>query len=165
MRHYHPSRAVLQLLLLAIIGLVLAPGGAAAAEPRDYAYLFLQGKVTAANGDQPVDGVTVRLTAGADSFEATTDQRGVFIFEKLPIATYRLQITTADGEVIHTLRRIEDPRRIRIRIKTHRGEGGTFRLEPRDGKVAVDVPDPPARWDRFWKEVAIIVGVGLLFAL
>jgi hypothetical protein len=147
------------------VGGVLAAEEPPVVEPRDYAYLLLQGKVSGPNEDRPVEGVTVRLKSGSELFEAVTDQRGLFIFEKLPILSYRLQVTAPDGTVIHTMRQIDDPHRIRIRIKTHRGNIHGFRVGVEDGELAVDVPAMPVNWGKFWTQVGIVVGVLLLFTL
>jgi len=164
MRSYHRALVLLPLLLMAV-GAIPASEEPPAAEPRDYAYLLLQGKVTGPNEDRPVEGVTVRLKSGSEVFESTTDRRGLFIFKKLPILAYRLQVTAPDGTVIHTMRQIDDPHRTRIRIKTHRGNIGSFRVGVEDGELAVDVPTVPVKWGKFWAQVGIVVGVVLLFAL
>jgi hypothetical protein len=147
------------------VGAIPAAEESPVAEPRDYAYLLLQGKVTGPNEDRPVEGVTVRLKSGSEVFEAITDQRGLFIFKKLPILSYRLQVTAPDDTVIHTMRQIDDPHRIRVRIKTHRGNIGSFRVGVENGELAVDVPTVPVKWGKFWTQVGIVVGVLLLFTL
>ena len=73
------------LLILWTVAAILAPTNIDAAESRDYAYLMLQGKLVDSPKERPVAGVTIRLISGSRIFEATTDQRGLFIFEKLPV--------------------------------------------------------------------------------
>lgn len=142
--------------------------GSASAAARDYSYLLLQGKVTGRNESRLLTGVTIRLTSEDDQvFETITDVRGVFVFEQLPVTSFRLQVVTPEGRVIKTIRRIDDSRRIRLRVKTHRaaGAGTDFLVYSEQGELAVNIPEPPPRWGKLWTEIAIIVGVALLFAL
>ena len=152
-------------LLLAGATLVGCMTTTRAAEPRDYSYLFVQGKLTKLSGDQLDRGVTVRLAGDGQTFEATADKRGVFVFEKLPVAEYSVRVTTSDGRVIRSIRSLGDEERIRLEIATTKKAGVEFTVRPAGQHIAVDLPKWRVNWSLFWKEVAIIVGVALLFAL
>jgi len=152
-------------LLLTVIGTFLTPSAAGAGEPERYAYLFLQGRIVNDKDSRPAEGLTVRVSAGTGAFESVTDQRGVFVFEKLPIATYDLQVISPAGHVIRSIRRIDDPSRIRLRIRTGHGEGTPLRVLPDSDRIAVDIPQPPPSWNRFWKEFGIVLAAVGVFAL
>jgi hypothetical protein len=157
--------------LLVLIGCLLAGGMAHAAEPATdaerYAYLFLQGKVSGAGRGGSEAGATVLLTSRGRTFEARTDDRGVFAFEKLPLASYELRIVTADGKVMRSIRAFDDPRGIRLEARTGRGEGKKLRLDatPHGGRVTYEVPEHAPDWKRFWMEFGLIVGAAGIFAL
>ena len=161
-------RAALRIapVILCLFASGLAPAASRAAEPDRYAYLFLQGKVS---GRKPArsDFLTIRLTSPSGSFETTTDDRGVFVFEKLPVASYDLQIVTPEGRVMRSIRPFDDPRGIRIEIRTGRGEGKALHLDATapSGRVTYDVPERAPDWSRFWKELGIVVGAAAIFAL
>lgn len=157
--------APLPALLLAVGAAVLMPSPAAAGGAERYAYLFLQGRIVDDDGGRPAVGLSVRVSAGTDVFESVTDQRGVFVFEKLPVAPYDLRIISPGGRVMRSIRRIDDPSRIRLRVRTGRGEGTSLRVLPDSGRVAVDIPDPPPSWNRFWKEFGIVLATVGVFAL
>jgi hypothetical protein len=152
-------------LAVLLLAGILLPGISAAAAPKDYAYLFLQGKVIGEDGRRPLAGLTIRLSQGSRKFEATTDGRGVFVFDRLPVATYDLEVLAADGRVVRAMRRIEDPQRIRLRLDMGRGPGQALKVEGGDGRLDIDVPRPPAEWKKFWGEFVIVVGTAGLFAL
>ena len=109
-------------LCLIVIGLL--PGVSRAAETERYAYLFLQGKLSASGEGHPEAGVTVRVISKAGTFDTKTDDRGVFSFERLPVAAYDLRIITADGKVMRSVRPFPDPRGIRLEVKSGKGEIG-----------------------------------------
>ena len=154
-------------LLIPLIVTALAPPFILAAEPERYAYLFLQGKVSGRGLGRAEAGVTIRLISPTQRFESTTDDRGVFVFERLPVAVYDLQIVTPDGKVMRTIRPFDDPRGIRLEIGTGRGEGKALHVDPTTpgGRVAFAVPERAPDWRRFWKELGIIVGAAGVFAL
>ena len=158
-------------VLIALAAVVLlaprAPAALAADGENDYAYVFVQGRIIDPTGTEPLVGASIRMKSDADSYEATTDQKGVFIFEKLPVATYEMTVTAPDGRVTRTLQRIDpgDPDRARLKARLGYGPGAIAVLEPNDGQVDVIIPDPPSDWPRFWKQFAIFVGTAGLLAL
>lgn len=166
MRRSWVRRRWLGLLLLVAAVLWLAPDGLAA-EPRDYAYLFLQGKLTDSGDGRPVANATVSVSADGQTHDAVSDRRGVFVFEKLPVQAYALRITTADGRVIHTAREVglDELDRNRLEIQLGSGSGGALMVEASKESFAVRAPDPPPRWSRFWKQFLIFLGVAALLAL
>ena len=142
-------------------------GSARGGEPREYAYLYLQGRLYDPGHGTPLRGAEIRLTAGERSFQVTTDSVGHFVFEKLPMATYEMHVTTAEGRVIRTIEeiglKVSGPRRYRAKLS--RGSEVTPVIEAGKKGVAVSVPDPPVRWKRFWKQFAIFAGGALVLAL
>jgi len=152
----------------ALIVLAMASGQTRAEEAAGrYAYLLLQGKVTAPGGEDTGAGVTVRLFTKDKTFETRTDDRGVFVFERLPVASYDLRIITADGRVMRTVRPFDDPRGIRLEIQVGKGVGKALHLDATapGGKVTYEVPQRAPEWGRFWKEFGVIVGAAGIFAL
>jgi hypothetical protein len=145
----------------------LAPAIARAAEPERYSYLFLQGKVSARKQNRPEGGVTVRVTSPTQTFETRTDERGVFVFERLPVASYDLQMITADGKVMRSIRSSAVPRGIRLEVKTGTGEGRILHMDASlpSGRVTYDVTEPAPDWKKFWTEFGVVVGAAGLFAL
>lgn len=140
-----------------------------AATPRDYGYLYLQGKIGDPVGGRPLADATVRLRGGSDVFEVATDQRGSFVFQKLPVRSYALEVVTADGRVLRKMRDIDpdDPfqDRARVRIRLGEGPGQHLSIETEADQVTVLVPEPPTRWGRLWKQLGIFIGAAGLLAL
>ncbi len=163
------SLALLGLLLLALP--VSQPrsqeggSGASGFASRDYAFLMLQGKVYGPHGHEPLSGVTVHLHAAGDSYQAVTDERGIFLFDKLPVQAYQVRVRSTSGRSIRSVVRMGADAPIRLKVGTGKGQGAEFRVRPDQAGIAVDLPRQPARWKKFWTEVAIIGGVALLFAL
>ena len=153
-------------LVLALVA-ALAAVPAAADAPDPYAYLFLQGKISDATGTQAVAGATVRLSSGSEVFEAVTDQRGVFVFEKLPVTAFEVEVVTADGKPVRGARALTrfDPDRSRVEISTDPGPHSRIRLDTEGERFVVEVRDPPANWRKLWKELLIVIGAAGLFAL
>jgi hypothetical protein len=153
------------LLLLSL--LLLAPGEALAAKTKNYAYLFVQGRLSDPVSKTALAGAEIRLTSEAGTFNTVTDPKGNFIFEKLPVATYRMHITTADGKVIERIEEIgltlTGPKRYRARFA--RGPEAVPVIEPGEKGVTVTVPKPAVNWKRFWKQFAIFAGGALVLAL
>ncbi len=151
----HRGRLVLTLVMMC----ALAPASLAA-EAKNYAYFLLQGRVAGNLESTFLEGATVRLTAGTEIFETTTDARGVFLFEKLPVQAYDLTITTIEGDVIRTLERVDlgDPHRTRLKIRLGKGVGRKARVGAGENEIVVDTADRPPKWNRFWKQFAIVVG-------
>lgn len=154
-------------LILCLFASCLAPATSRAAEAERYAYFFLQGKVTGQGSGRSEAGARIQLNSASGAFETTTDDRGVFVFEKLPVASYDLRIVTSGGMVMRSIRPFDDPRGIRLEIRTGRGEGKALHVDATapSGRVTYDAPEHAPNWSRFWKEFGIIVGAAGIFAL
>jgi hypothetical protein len=148
--------------------LLLLPGAALAAEPKQYAHFFLQGKISAADGGAAA-GARVRLVgADATSFEATTDARGVFLFERLPVQRYRLSVTTAGGRAIRSFEEVDlgDPARRRLTIRMGEGPGQSAELyAPGPEQLDVTFTARAPRWKRFWIGFGVFLGTAGALAL
>ncbi len=153
--------------LLTLLFAILLQGGVLAAEPKNYAYFFLQGKISDSLRRGSLEGATVRLTGGAQVYETTTDERGVFVFEKLPLQQYELTVTAPDGTVIRSLDRVElgDPGRTRLKVRFGTGAAKSARLDAGGLKVEIEQADRPPRWSRFWKQLGIFLGIAAALAL
>ncbi len=154
-------------LILCLFASCLAPAASRAAQAERYAYFFLQGKVTGLGPGRSEAGVRIQLTSPSGAFETTTDDRGIFVFEKLPVTSYDLRIVTPDGLVMRTIRPHNDPRGIRLEVRAGRGEGKALHLDATapGGRVTFDVPEHAPDWGRFWKELGIVIGAAGIFAL
>ena len=159
------ARAATVLGLCLLVGLLASP--ASAAEVKDYAYLFVQGRLTDARGVNPVSAATVRLLGDGRVFEAVSDRRGVFVFEKIPVAAYDLEIVTADGRVMQGVADTDpiDPSRVSIRLRHRKGQGEPIVVEAAEESVAFDVPKRHTNWPKLWAEIFIFAGVALALAL
>jgi len=164
-----PVRAALRCLpaVVCLLAIGLAPGASRAAEPERYAYLFLQGKLSASGQGHPEAGVTIRLTSKDRTFETRSDDRGVFVFERLPVASYDLRLITSDGQVMRSVRPFDEPRGIRLEVRSGKGEGKVLHLDATSpsGRVTYEVPESAPDWGKFWKEFGVIVGAAGIFAL
>jgi len=168
-------------LIAILLAAILLPGGAARAqEPgalsqeqaaegagREYAYFTLQGRLTDPSLRKAMEGATIRLTSGDESFETVTDRKGIFLFEKLPVTTFTVDVISSDGRVVRGIRRLDanDPVRPRLRIDLGKGSPQSFQMNAAEEAISLDVPEPEVRWDRFWKELAIFVGAAAILAL
>lgn len=74
-----------------------------AAQPKEYVYLVVPGRITDRSQGRPVVGAVIRLEAGSRVFEAATDDGGVFVFERLPVASYEMRVTSGSGEVLRSI--------------------------------------------------------------
>ena len=150
-----------------LVAAVLFAGNAWAEGQKDYAYFYLQGRLYDPAHGNPLRGAEIRLTAGDRAFQVTTDSSGNFVFDKLPMATYKMHVTTAEGRVIRTIEEMglksSGPRRYRAKLS--RGAEATPIIEAGKKGVSVSVPTPPVRWKRFWKQFAIFAGGALVLAL
>jgi hypothetical protein len=156
-----------QITLALVLAAVLAPVSARAGQAKDYAYIFLQGRIMEYTGARPLGGVTVQLASEANTFEVVTDEQGFFTFDKLPVAVYETRIITAEGKVIRAARQIDrdDSRHTRLDLRMGwRGEAA-LRLEPRDDRAVVVVTAPAPNWSKFRKELIVFSGVAALFVL
>jgi hypothetical protein len=158
-------------ILLGILVLlaVCAPGIGQAAVAKDYAYVFIQGRIADPYEKNPLAGATVRLTADSRVFEAVTDRKGVFVFEKLPVATFTLDIVTEEGKLVEWFQKTDmsDPDRPRLKVKFGKKRGRsavTVVAKQSEEKVEVVVKAPPARWGRFWKEFAIFAAAAVVLS-
>ena len=128
-----------------------APGIAHAGTAKEYAYVFVQGRIADPYEQSALGGAKVRLTAGSRVFEAITDRNGVFVFERLPVATFTLDIVTADGKLVSWFRDAEkaDPSRPRVSVKFGKKRGpSTVTVVPGESAdyVQVVVKSPPVKW-------------------
>ena len=163
------TRVVSLLVLVCCIGGTVASAeSTTGTTAKDYAYLYLQGKIADPVGGRPLAGATVRVSGEGDVFEVATDERGSFVFERLPVRSYVLDVVTADGRVLRNLRDIDpdDPftDRARVRIRLGEGPAQSLNIETNENQVAVRVPEPRTRWGRLWKQLGIFIGAaaGLL---
>ncbi len=157
------------LALIALVALCF-PALCRAAQAKDYAYVFLQGRIADPYEKHPLAGAIVRLSVDTRVFEAPTDRKGVFVFEKLPVATFTLDIVTADGKLVSWFQKpdLSDPSRPRVKVKFGKARGKsavTLVSREAEGKVEVRVDAAPARWGRFWKQFAIFGAGALVLAL
>lgn len=157
-----------RLLALAFVVLTLH-GVCLGGTPRDYAYVFVQGRIADQYERHPLVGATIRLTAGARVFEAVTDPKGVFVFDKLPVTTFTLDIVTSDGRLVEWFQEpnTSDPSRPRVTTKLGKNRGKstlTIVADESGEKVQVVVKLPPARWSRFWKQFAIFGAAAVVLA-
>jgi len=157
------------LATLCLLGVLSLAGGSAWGAAKNYAYLLVQGRIYESGATDPIAGVTVRLvSAEAGPFEAVTGRNGVFVFDRLPVASYEVQVIDAAGRVIRSAREIDpgDPDRSRVELRMDgRGEAGALRMDTREGRTVLVAPKPPPDKKRLWKQMAIFVGIAGLFAL
>jgi hypothetical protein len=164
------SRVVALLAIASFLG--AAPTFAESTTPataKTYAYLYLQGKIADPVGGRPLADATVRVHGEGEVFEVETDKRGGFVFQKLPVRSYVLDVVTADGRVLRNLRDIdpEDPflDRARIRIRFGQGPAQSLGIETNEKQVTMMIPEPRTRWGRLWKQLGIFIGAAGLLAL
>jgi len=155
-------RVAMALFAAAVIASTVQAGQA-----KEYAYVFLQGKLADGNSGRPLARAAVRVTTESATFETLSDQRGVFVFEKLPVERLELRITTPDGRVIRAVQRgdPDDPQGTRFSLKMGRGYGAGLRITLDEKRMDVDYPAPKTRWGKLWAEVGIFVGAAGLLAL
>jgi hypothetical protein len=152
------------LLGCSLTGVLASPAMAAA---RDYAYMLVQGRLTGESAARPLAGVTVRLLAEGEVFETVTDSRGAFVFDKLPVASYDLQVVSSDGRTMQAFRD-KDPlegSRIHVRMRPGKKPPKLIRIEPNGEEISFVVPERPTNWNKLWAEVGIFVGLAALLAL
>ena len=160
-------RAFASVLAFAVLA---APGTCLAGAAKDYAYVFVQGRIADPYEKHVLSGATVRLTTDSRVFEAVTDRKGVFVFERLPVATFTLDIVTEDGRLVSWFKGSDssDPSRPRVSVKFGKKRGAsTITVSPgkTEDHVEVVVKSPPAGWDKFWKEFAIFGAVAVVLAV
>ncbi len=138
-------------------------------EPKNYAYLYLQGRISDPVDGRPLADATVRLHGGGEVFKIATDARGTFIFGRLPVRSYRLDVVTADGRTLRNVRDIDPDGpftdRARVRVRLGAGPGESLTIETNDNQVTVLIPEPKTRWGRLWKQLGIFIGAAGLLAL
>ena len=162
-------------LSILLVALMLWVGQAAglslAGQPKDYAYLAVQGKLSRAGDGRALVGVTVTLRGKTEQFTTVTDTRGVFVFDKLPLARYSVEVRTADGKTIRNVRRFETPGpeltmlELGVRGGARNPAAEPIVIDGSNGSVEVVVPDPRTKWGKLWKQALIFVGVAGAFAL
>jgi len=161
---------------MAYLTIVWSLGGAlafadssTATSAKTYASLDVQGKIADPVGGRPLANATVRLSGDGDVFEIVTDQRGTFVFDRLPVRSFVLDIVTADGRVVRSLRDIDPddpfPNRARVRIQLGEGASQSLSIETNENDVTMLVPQPRTRWGRLWKQLGIFIGAAGLLAL
>jgi hypothetical protein len=156
------------LAALAFVAFAL-PGLCLAGTPKDYAYVFLQGRIADQYERHPLVGATIRLSNGPRVFEAVTDPKGVFVFDKLPVSSFTLDIVTSDGNLVDWFQEpnLSDPSRPRMKIKLGKNRGKstlTIVAKESEERVQVVVEHPPARWGRFWKQFAIFGAAAVILS-
>jgi len=159
-------RALTAAVLLAcfLTGLLASPAMAAA---KNYAYMLVQGRLIGESAARPLAGLTVRLLAEGEVFETVTDSRGAFVFDKLPVASYDLQVISSDGRAMQGFRD-KDPlegSRIRVRMRPGNKPPKLIRIEADGEEISFVVPERPTNWNKLWAEVGIFVGLAALLAL
>jgi hypothetical protein len=165
--HRHHRQLLLRAVAASFLLSVLVTGGARAASAKDYAYLFVQGRIGQSYENRPLEGIIVRLVQEDQSFETSTDHRGVFLFEKLPRGTYELDLLTVDGKTIRGTWKTDlgERERVRVRIKLGKRAGSRIRIEAVGERAAVEVPEPPTKWNKLWVELGVFLGAAVLLAL
>jgi hypothetical protein len=162
-----PVRLLAAVLALFAFG---APGPCLAGTAKGLRVRLHQGRIADPYEKAPLGNATVRLTAqDARVFEAVTNRNGVFVFERLPVATFALDIVTEDGKLVSWLQSDEspDPDHPRVKVKFARKRGAsTVTVVPdrESNNVAVAVNTPPVRWGRFWKQFAIFAGAAVILS-
>lgn len=150
------------------IGSMLLSASAWAAAPKQYAYLLVQGTITDPSTGKPLPGATVKLDSSSGSFEDVTDEKGVFVFEKLPLGSFDMSVTRSDGEVVRWMEPIDrDVASLkRFRIGFGQGEEQRIsRIEASENGATIVADAPPVRWRRFWRQFGIFIGCAALLAL
>lgn len=151
---------------------LLAAGTSLAAEPKSYASVFLQGRISDGPPGRPLVGATVRLTGPERAFESVTDARGAFTFERLPLTSFTLEIETADGAVLRGLRELDptDPEQRRAQIvlgppraKTSPEQVVVVPLE--DTRLSLAAPAEARDWRRLRRQGLWFLAGVLLLAL
>ena len=156
-------------IILAGLAAILLQGQAVAAEAKEYAYAVISGQIIDPVNRVPMAGATIRLfEAGVGEggeaprvFEEMTDDAGSFFFARLPLSTWRLEVETADGELIRGLSVLYPEadqarlvlgvtRRIQSETEVSTGRGPRF----------IVVGYEPTKWKRFWSEALIFVAGG-----
>jgi hypothetical protein len=167
MRHRGTARIATPWLLTLLAAALLPGVAAAASDAGRYAYLYVQGRLSNPSSKTAMEGARIRLTSGETTFETTTDSRGSFVFEKLPLGTYLLHVTTADGRVMDSMQEIglslTGPKRYKTRFST--GPEAIPAIVVKEKEVTVKVPKPTVKWKRFWTQFAIFAGGALILAL
>ena len=155
------------LALTLIMGSAFPCGVIRGAEPKDYAYMLVQGKIADPLDRRPLARATLKLTSPAGTFEATTDDNGVFAFDRLPIAIYSLVVVSREGRAVTNIQDsgLERLNRADLEIRLGKGEGKAIDLVPRGEEVEIRVSQPSARSRRIWKQLALFLGGAAVLGL
>jgi hypothetical protein len=153
-----------------VVGLLcVLPSALTWAAPKQYAYLLVQGTITDPSTGKPLPGAIVRMSSeNSGSFEDVTDEKGVFVFEKLPLGTFDMSVTRSDGEVVRWIQPIDrDLSNLhRFRVGFGRGEEQRIsRIEANEEGATIVAEAPPVRWKRFWRQFGVFLGCAALLAL
>ncbi|MCP3980040.1 MAG: carboxypeptidase regulatory-like domain-containing protein [bacterium] len=162
-------------MVLAILAVLLAPLGTAAAEPKQYGFVFLQGRISDERG-RPLVGARVRLSGRLGANESVTEANGAFVFERLPMTPFKLEIVAADGRVLRGLRELDptDPDQVRAEIvlgnprsarKSARAPEQMIVVPVGDEQVSLVGPAQTPNWRRLRRQGLIFIGAALLLAL
>ena len=147
-----------------------AIGAASAAESKNYAYLFIQGRLSEATDGRPLANATVELADGMQVHQAVSDSKGVFVFEKLPVSNYGMEVRTETGEVVRRVRRLDtanlDLMLLELQVgRGNRDESPEIVLENGPQRIDVVVPERRTNRGKLWKEMLIFIGAAGILAL
>lgn len=158
--------AVLGFVLVLLAAALVPSPASGAGEARRYEYMRIQGRIGELPAEVPVSGVTVRIRSGSSEFETTTDARGAFVFDDVPVATYEVEVTAADGKALRAPRTLPSGAtdRTRVRFRFDYGATTPIRVEPDGERVTVTVPRQ-TDWRKVGAEFAVFVGIAGLLAL
>jgi hypothetical protein len=152
-------------VLLGIV-LVCSAAVAFAADPADdtrYLRTSLRGALTDPATKTPMAGATIRLVSQAPdgaTYDATTGPNGEFAFEQLPYGDYAVEIETAQGEKIYGVNAFEiNKARIQVQMKVSERIDSSTAVANVPTRFVATVKKEPANWKRFWRELAIFLGV------
>lgn len=150
-------------LLIAGFTLAAVAPVLAAEEDTRYQAVTIRGMLTDPSTDVPMAGATVRFTStgeGGSWVEAVTNDKGEFVLEGLPFATYAVEITTREGESIKAINSVsigKDTVSVTLRLSAKIASTTTLENDP--GRFAAAVEVKGVNWKRFWKQFAIFFGV------
>lgn len=150
---------------LLVVGLAPSPT-LQSAEARRYEYMRVQGRIGELPAEAPVSGIVVRIRSGASVFETTTDARGAFVFDDVPVATYEVEVISSDGKALRTPKTLSSGAadRTRVRFRFDYGAPASIRIEPAGERLTVTVPRQ-TDWRKIWTEFAVFAGLAGLLAL
>ena len=159
-RQFQMRRFTAGLLLFA---LVTVPSSSAFAQTKQYVTTTLRGTLTETKG-KPVAGATLRFMPEdpqAAVIEATTDGSGAFEATGLVFTNYSIEIETASGEIIKGLNEVPiregDKFEVILTVSPRLESETSMTNQPQRFVAAVN--KTPKKWKKFWKQLAIYLGV------